>query len=87
VAGIGIPRHLKLSVESFFNTQTLFASLIWGGLGSGIFIYGWRQKSISPLVGGLLMIGISYFISSAFLMSLISIGIVAGMYWVKKQGY
>ena len=72
---------------SSFNTYTLFASLVWGTLGSGIFIYGWKQKSMIPVWAGLLMVGGSYFIGSALLMSLASIFILAGMYWLKKQGY
>jgi hypothetical protein len=75
------------SFLSSINPYTLFASMIWGTLGSGIFIYGWKQKSMIPVWGGLLLMGGSYFISSALLMSLASIFILAGMYWFKKQGY
>jgi hypothetical protein len=74
-------------LNNLFSVPTLFASLVWGGLGSGIFIFGWKQKSTLPLVGGLLMVGFSYFISSALLMSLASIAVLVGMYWYKKQGY
>lgn len=72
---------------SSLNTYTLFASVVWGGLGSGIFVYGWKQKSMIPLWAGMLLVGGSYFISSALLMSLASLIILAGMYWLKKQGY
>jgi len=75
------------SFLSSLNTNTLIASLIWGSIGSGVFIYGWKQKSMIPVWGGLLLVGGSYFISSALLMSLASIFILAGMYWLKKQGY
>lgn len=69
------------------DAHSLFASLIWGGIGSGIFTYGWKQKIPIPLGGGLLMVAGSYFISSALLMSLASIAIMAAMYWLKKHGY
>ncbi len=69
------------------DAQFLFASLIWGTIGSGMFIYGWKQKSMVPLGGGLLLVCGSYFISSAILMSLASLLILAGVYWLKKQGY
>src|SRR5271156_2928327 len=75
------------SFLSSLNTYTLFASLIWGSLGSGIFIYGWKQKVMIPVWAGMLMVGGSFFISSALLMSLASILILVGMYWLKKQGY
>jgi hypothetical protein len=77
-------------LSSMFPTldaHSLFASLIWGTIGSGIFTFGWKQKAPIALGGGLLMVAGSYFISSALLMSLASIGILAGMYWLKKQGY
>jgi len=40
-----------------------------------------------PLFGGLLIIGISYFIDSALTMSLAGIALLAGVYWLKKQGH
>ena len=41
---------------------------------------------MAPLFGGLLIIGASYFIDSAFAMSLAAIALLAGVYWLKKQG-
>jgi hypothetical protein len=38
------------------------------------------------MVGGILMIVVSYFISSALLMSLVCLGIVAAVYFLSKQG-
>ncbi|MGA2864848.1 MAG: amino acid transport protein [Verrucomicrobiota bacterium] len=69
-----------------FNTSFLFASLIWGSIGVGYFIYGKKQQSIGPMAGGILMIVVSYFISSALLMSLVCLGIVAAVYFLSKQG-
>jgi hypothetical protein len=69
-----------------FNTSFLFAALIWGSIGLGYFIYGKKQQSIGPMAGGILMIAVSYFISSALLMSLVCLGIVAAVYFLSKQG-
>ena len=69
------------------DASFLFASLIWGAIGTGFFIFGWKQKTSIPLVGGLLLIAVSYFISSAIYMSAACILILAAMYWIKKQGY
>ena len=74
-------------MANMFNASTLFASLLWGTLGSGIFIFGWKQKSMIPLGGGFLMVAASYFVASALLMSVASVVIIAGMYLAKKQGY
>ena len=39
--------------------SSLFASLIWGSVGLGIFIYGKKQQSMVPLFGGLLVMGVT----------------------------
>jgi hypothetical protein len=69
-----------------FNASFLFACLVWGSVGVGYFIYGKRQQSISAMAGGILMIVVSYFIASALLMSLISLAIVAAVYFLVKRG-
>ena len=70
-----------------FSASTLFASLVWGSVGLGFFIYGKKQTDMISLFGGLLMMGLSYFISSAMTMSLVSVGLLAGIYWLKKLGH
>jgi len=70
-----------------FNTHFLFASLIWGSVGVGYFIYGKKQSSLVPMVGGVLMIAASYFAASAFSMSLICIGLMVAIYVLLKRGY
>lgn len=75
------------SVNFNFNTSFLFASLFWGSVGGGYWIYGKRQRSMMPMVGGVAMIVVSCFIESALLMSLICLALMAGVYWLMKQGY
>ena len=70
-----------------FNAHFLFASLIWGSIGVGYFIYGKKQSSWVPMVGGVLMIAASYFTGSALVMSLICIGLMVAMYVLLKRGY
>ena len=70
-----------------FDSSTLFASLLWGSVGSVMFMYGWKQKSVLPLGVGLLLAGISYFIESAIYMTLAGTLICVAMYWLKRQGY
>jgi hypothetical protein len=69
------------------ETNTIFASLIWGGIGSGFLAYGWKQKATVSLATGLTMVALSYFIGSAALMSLAETATLVVMYWLKKQGY
>ncbi|MEI7940358.1 MAG: amino acid transport protein [Verrucomicrobiota bacterium] len=65
-------------------SSTLFASLIWGSIGMGFAIYGKKQRTTVPLVGGILLMGISYVIGSALVMSLVGVVLVAGIVWVGR---
>ena len=62
---------------NIFDAKFLFASLIWGSIGVGYIIYAKKQQEIVPFIGGLVMIAVSYFVSSALLMSLISIAVLS----------
>jgi len=70
-----------------FNANFLFASLIWGSVGVGYFIYGKKQGSWIPMVGGVLMIAASYFVGSALLMSLVCLGLAGAVYVLLRAGY
>jgi hypothetical protein len=72
---------------SMLDTNFLLASLLWGTIGSGYFIYGKKQGAGVPLAGGLVLIGISYFIGSAVILSLVSIALIFGMHWLMRRGY
>ena len=77
----------NLADSNLFNTSFLFASLLWGSVGAGYFIYGKKQGAMTPMIGGLLMIAVSYLISSWLLMSLLSIAVMVAVYWLVKQGH
>jgi len=64
----------------------LMASVFWGGIGVGFFVYGKKQRSAPPLIGGIALIGISYFLAgSALWMSLAAVGILVGIYYWSRQ--
>ena len=69
-----------------FSSKFLFASLIWGSVGAGYFIYGKKQRSWPPMVGGIAIIAVSYLVGLASVMSLASIGIIAAVYGLIKRG-
>jgi hypothetical protein len=62
----------------------LFAALIWGSIGMGFAIYGKKQRALAPLLGGILLMGISYLISSALLMSLVGVALVVGILFLGR---
>ena len=53
----------------------------------GYFIYGKRQSSLIPMIGGVLLIAVSFFVGSALIMSAVCIGLVIAMYLLRKGGY
>lgn len=69
-----------------FNSSVLFASLFWGSIGAGYWIYGKKQRSWPAMVGGIAMIAVSYFVGSVWLMSLAAIVIMASVYVLIKRG-
>jgi hypothetical protein len=69
------------------NTGSLFASLLWGSIGTGYFIYGKRQGVWAPMIGGVLMIAASYFAGSVWLLSIICVAIIIAIHVALKQGY
>lgn len=77
----------NLADSNLFNMSFLLASLLWGSVGVGYWIYGKKQREMIPMIGGVLMIAVSYFVSSWFLMSLLSIALMVAVYWLVKQGY
>ena len=70
-----------------FSANTLFASLIWGSIGVGLIVYGKKQASVVHFAGGVLMVAVSYLAGTALAMSVISIGLIAAMYWLRRSGF
>lgn len=64
----------------------LWASLIWGAIGSGYTAYGWKQRSLFPFAGGAVMIAMSCF-CPALPMTIAGVVIMFGVWWLVKQGY
>ena len=69
----------------FSNSTNLWAAVLWSAIGGGYLIYGWRQKSSIPLVGGVVMT-LACFLP-ALPMTLVSLAVMAMVYWLMKQGY
>lgn len=68
------------------NLDTLWASMLWGAAGSGFALYGRKQGRPVPLIGGLAMIGATYFCETALVMSVVGGALTAGIWWLTKRG-
>lgn len=72
---------------SLVDERFLFASLLWGSVGMGYLLYARRQRMITPFIGGLAMIGISYFVGSWLWMSLLCTALIVAVYQATRWGY
>ena len=68
------------------STDTLLAALVWGAIGSGFALYGKKQGRPVPMIGGLVMIGATYFCETALVMSVVGVGLIAGIWWATQRG-
>ena len=69
-----------------FDTSFLYASLLWGTIGGGCIVYGKKQGAAPPLIAGFALLAAS-FIPSVWLMSIVSVLLLAGMVWGLRRGY
>ncbi|MBL9141019.1 MAG: hypothetical protein JNK53_04055 [Phycisphaerae bacterium] len=44
------------------DASTLISGLIFGAIGMGFFVYGKKQKAAVPLLSGLALIAVPYFV-------------------------
>lgn len=63
----------------------LMASLVWGSVGMGYFVYGVRGRDPWPLAGGVVIIVVSYLVDSWWAMSLASTAAMGLVYWLKRN--
>lgn len=63
--------------------SSLFLGLLFGSIGTGFSIYGWRQRKVVPLLCGIALMIVPYFISSTLLLFLVGSALVAVPYFVR----
>ena len=74
-----------MDMKAMLDENFLWASVIWGGVAGGYLIYGWRQKSGIPLAAGVAMTLMTFIGPNALVMSLASIAIMVGTWWLMKN--
>lgn len=65
------------------NPSILIWGVIFGSIGLGFFVYGKKQKAIIPLLSGIGLMVIPYFISNKYILILSGIVLVALPYILK----
>jgi len=69
-----------------FSPGSLFASVLIGAVGFGLFQYGRKQQRIPQLVTGVALMGYPYFVASVGWMLVVGAVLLAGLYAAIKSG-
>jgi hypothetical protein len=56
------------------STAVLLWGLLFGSIGFGFFIYGKKQKAVVPLITGIVLCVVPYFIANVYV--LVGVGVV-----------
>ena len=65
------------------NTSLLVLGVIFGSIGLGYFLYGRKQRAVVPLVSGLVLMVVPYFISNTIVLVIVGGVISAIPYFVR----
>jgi len=65
------------------NPSILIWGVIFGSIGLGFFVYSKKQKAIIPLLSGIGLMAVPYFISNMYILILSGIVLVASPYIIK----
>ena len=65
------------------NESQLIWGIIFGAIGFGFALYGKRQKAAIPLVSGIGLMVIPYFLANAYILVLAGIALMAVPYFVR----
>lgn len=65
------------------ETSLIVFGLIFGCIGFGFFLYGKNQRAVVPLVCGLFLMGVPYFISNTVVLVIVGVVLMAIPYFVR----
>jgi len=65
------------------STSQIVWGVIFGSIGFGFFLYGRKQRAVVPLLVGLALMVIPYFIPNIVVLVLVGSGLVALPYFLK----
>jgi hypothetical protein len=65
------------------STAVLLWGLLFGSIGFGFFIYGKKQKAIVPLITGILLCVVPYFITNVYILIGVGVVLMAIPYFVR----
>mgnify|MGYP003392925655 CR=1 FL=1 len=75
---------MEVHQASDFSAAKIFAWIIFGAIGSAVFLYGKKNKFLRPMVIGVALMAYPYFISGTFLIYLVGIALTAALYFWRE---
>lgn len=75
-----------VKAEDLLDEHFMFASMFWSAVAGGYLLYARKQRETTPLIGGVVMMAVSFMVSSWFWMSLICFVLMFGVYHQMKRG-
>ena len=64
---------------------TLFSSLVWSTFGLAFFMYGKKRSRTAPLVGGILLMAVSWIARTPLSLSIAGGAIAVGIWFASKR--
>ena len=65
------------------GTALLMWGMLFGAIGFGLFLYGKKQKSVVPLIAGIALSVVPYFIANVYVLVGVGVVLVAIPYFVR----
>ena len=65
------------------SESLLIWGIVFGSVGLGYFVYGKKQRAVVPLLCGMALMVVPYFVSSSWLLVGLGIAIAASPYFVR----
>jgi len=66
------------------SASLLLWGVLFGAVGLGFFVYGRKEQAIVPLVCGVALMAVPYFISNTILLLIVGVALVATPYFVRN---
>jgi hypothetical protein len=64
------------------DTSSLMWGVLFSSVGLGFFLYGKKQRAVVPLVCGLLLMVLPYFVSNVMLLVAASVALIVAPYYI-----
>jgi hypothetical protein len=65
------------------SESSLLWGVLFGAVGLGYFVYGKKQRALVPLICGVALMALPYFVSNAWLLAALGVAIAAVPYFVR----